>query len=103
MHRTIGIGQLRSATRYYLELAASGESITVKRRGIDVASIHPPGRPTQEHRRRLPLPGHLVIRVALPAFRSAVGRYLGMVANGAVVDIYDRGQSAARITRAADA
>lgn len=103
MNRTIGVGQLRSATRYYLELAASGESITVRRRGIDVASIHPPERPIQERRRRLPSPGYLAIRVALPAFRAAAGRYLNMVANGAVVEIYDHGQSAARITRVSEA
>jgi len=44
-----------------------------------------------------------VIRVALPAFRAAASRYLNMVANGAVVEIYDQGQSTARITRASEA
>lgn len=102
MHYIIGTGQLRSATRYYLKLAENGHVVSVKRRGVIVASIYLPEQSVTSQRVH-PTSSRAgsALRVDLPAFRTSAGRYLDIVADGATVEICDRGRPTVRISSAA--
>ena len=83
---TIGIGQLRSDTRGYLERAESGEVFEVLRRGRPAARLCGVDRP-QVHG----------IGVTLADLRACAGRILGRVAAGETVAIELDGRAVAAL------
>lgn len=100
--KTIGIGQLRSQMRDYLDRVAAGESFTILRRGRPVAIIHwaeeyGPLRPPSS----IQSMGHANgIPVDLSQLRDRAGRYLDRVEDGERIDVTDRGNRVARIVAA---
>jgi antitoxin (DNA-binding transcriptional repressor) of toxin-antitoxin stability system len=90
MEHTIGIGQLRGATRAYLQHVAGGDTVRVKRRGRIVARIEAVPAGAEE-------PSRPVV-VELSRFRSHAGRYLDRVAAGESIVILHQGGLLARIS-----
>jgi antitoxin (DNA-binding transcriptional repressor) of toxin-antitoxin stability system len=82
---TIGIGQLRSDTRCYLERAESGEVFEVLRRGRPVAHLRGVDHPHDMHG----------IAVSPADLRDCAGRLLGRVAAGETVAIQQHGRTVA--------
>lgn len=74
---TIGIGQLRSDTRCYLERAESGEVFEVLRRGRPAARLRGVDHSQDVHG----------ITVSLADLRACAGRLLGRVAAGETLTI----------------
>lgn len=98
MERAIGIGQLRANTRAYLEIAASGETLLIVRRGRPVARIEAllqdsPG----DDSCLLPSEDHGVLSVDIAHFRSQASRYLDQVIGHSVVHVLCRGRPLAQI------
>ena len=94
MEHTIGIGQLRGATRAYLQHVAGGDTLRVKRRGRIVARIEavPPGTGATAASSARP------VVVNLNHFRSHAGQYFDRVAAGESIVIVDQGGLLARIS-----
>ena len=96
----IGVGQLRSRTREYVDRAAAGESIGIMRRGRPVARIESSEIGVDTGSRAFPTADRsLVVPACLNDLRTSAGRLLDRVSAGAVVQIVDGGRIIAQITR----
>ena len=84
---TIGIGQLRSDTRCYLDRAESGEVFEVLRRGKPVARLRKVDHSQDVHG----------IKVSLADLRACAGRLLGRVAAGETITIEHHGRPVAAL------
>lgn len=89
----VGVGQLRSATLYYVEQAVSGRRIGLVRRGHFVVVL----QAIDSGAWCAPYPEGATVPVDVGLLRSAAGRYLDMVAAGTVITIVCHGHPVAQM------